>query len=365
MTAAERELERLLVELVRIPSPSGEEDAVQAWCIAWLRGAGVEVTTAGRTTLARVAGGDGPRLLLCSHYDTVPPGQGWHADPWDVDWRDGRVVGLGANDAKACVAAMMHATAALARNDGFDGELWLALNHEEETTNAGMTAALEALGAPDLAVIGEPTGLEVVRAQAGLAVLTARWHGRSCHAAHVTRVDNVNALLAAARDLAGFPEPYTFDGEHELLGPSTLTPTVLHAGERHNKVPDLAEALFDARLAAPHDADECLRVLAAKLPHAELAVRSRRLGAVETPADHPFVRTALRCAGRTQALGSNTLSDMAFLPGVPAVKVGPGQTARSHTPNEYVTREELRAGARFYEDLARAALGAARSEVTR
>jgi acetylornithine deacetylase len=357
------ELEDLLLTLVRQPSVSGDEAAIAALCAEWLERAGLEVSVVERSVVARLSGGEGPRLLLNTHFDTVPAGEGWSADPWDVAWEGDRLVGLGANDAKASVASMMFAARALAQGPPIAGELLVAINHEEETTNAGMAAVLEQIGAPDLAVTGEPTGLEVVRAQAGLAVLTATWRGRSCHAAHVTRVEHENALLLAARDLATFPTPTPFSGEHPLLGPSTLTPTTLHSGERHNKVPDLAEAVFDARLAAPHDAEECLDVLRRHLPHAEPRVRSKRLAAVETSAQHPLVLAALRHTGRSRAIGSNTLSDMALLPGIPAVKCGPGQTARSHTPDEFVTRDELAAGAAFYTELSRELL-LARSEET-
>jgi acetylornithine deacetylase len=344
-------LEELLARLVAIPSPSGEEAAVAAFCAEWLEAAGLEVRRVERSVLARLAGGPGPRLLLNTHLDTVPANAGWQTDPWRAEWRDGRLVGLGANDAKGCAAAMMFAAAQLARAGPLHGELLLSLHHEEETTNAGMAAILGEVGRVDLAVTGEPTGLEVVRAQAGLGVLVATWRGRSCHAAHVSRVEHHNALLAAARELASLPTLHVLPGEHELLGPSVLSPTVMRAGERHNSIPDLCEVVFDARLAAPHDADECLAILRRHLPSAELSVRSRRLAAVETAADHPLVRCALEHAKKRTAGGSNTLSDMALLPGVPAIKCGPGETVRSHTAGEYITRAELAEGARFYAAL--------------
>jgi acetylornithine deacetylase len=162
--------------------------------------------------------------------------------------------------------------------------------------------------------------------------------------------------LAAARDLTAFPEPWVLDGAHPLLGESTMALTVLQSGERHNRIPDRAEAVVDARLAAPHDAAECVALLRAALGGARVRVRSERLAAVETEAAHPLVAAALACAGRTEAIGSNTLSDMALLPGVPAVKCGPGATARSHAPDEFLTSAELAAGAAFYERLIPAAL---------
>jgi acetylornithine deacetylase len=210
----------------------------------------------------------------------------------------------------------------------------------------------------DAAVTGEPTGLEVVRAQAGLAVIEAVWSGRSCHAAHVARVEHDNALFAAARDLVRVSPFLTLADTHPLLGPSTIVPTMLSAGRRHNVVPDRAEAVFDARIAPPYRAEDVVSLLEERLPGAVVRVRSARLTPVETSERHPLVSAALRCAGRAQAVGSSTLSDMALLADTPAVKCGPGATERSHTPDEFVLRGEVEAGAAFYRRLVEAALGA-------
>lgn len=349
---------QLVQELVRIPSPSGEEAACAAFARDWFAARAIDVQLLGNTVLACVELGSGPSLLLHSHLDTVPAGPSWTQDPLAANWAGERLVGLGANDAKSSAAGMMLALAALAQRRDARGTAWVALCACEETTNAGMADVLAHIGRPDGGITGEPTGLEVVRAQSGLAVLVARWSGKSCHAAHVARVEHHNALLAAARDLAGFPAALILEGEHPLLGSSTVAATVLRAGERHNLVPDLAELLLDARLAPPHTAAECLERLAPLLPGAALAVRSDRLAAVETAAAHPLVRCALLAAETQQAIGSSTMSDMALLAGVPAVKCGPGQTARSHTPDEFVLRAEVEAGARFYARVLPAALAA-------
>jgi acetylornithine deacetylase len=221
-----------------------------------------------------------------------------------------------------------------------------------------MTDVLAALGLPDGAVAGEPTGLEVVRAQSGLAVLTARWAGTPCHAAHAARLAPKNALLEACRELSATAPHLTLAGAHPLLGESTAVATMLTAGERANVVPGAAEAVFDARLSPLHRAADVVRLLTERMPAAEVAVRSERLTPVETAEDHPLVQAALAAAGRTRAIGSRTLSDMALLRGVPAVKVGPGLTERSHTPDEFVLAEEVEAGAAFYARLVPAALAA-------
>ncbi len=345
-------LEQLLLELVRIPSPSGDEAAAADFAAAALGQPGVEVQRIGNSVFAKRCGArPGAALFLNSHLDTVPAGDGWLADPWDVDWADGRLTGLGANDAKSSAAAMLWAFLE-ADASALEGELWLGLTACEETSNAGMTELLAALPRlPDAAVTGEPTGLEVVRAQSGLAVIEAHWHGKACHAAHVLRVDHVNALMLAAEDLARVAGGEALEGEHPLLGRSTLVPTVLRAGKRHNVVPDAAYAEFDARLAPPHDAAECVARLQAAMPNAELRIRSERLRPVETAADHPLVQAALRCTGKAEAIGSSTMSDMALLAGIPAIKCGPGETRRSHTANEYVTQSELAAAGRAYSEL--------------
>ncbi len=353
--------EKLLSELVSIASPSGEEDACADYALRCCADAGLDAERVGESVLAR-AGEGAPRLFLNTHLDTVPVGEGWDSDPFDGTWRDGRLVARGANDAKASVAAMLTAAAGFVTGERPRGTLLLALTASEETSNAGMGAVLDVLRArdeaPDGGVTGEPTDLEVVRAQSGLAVIHATWTGRACHAAHVARVEHANALHQAARELAALPPYFELEGEHPLLGKSTLVATVLRAGERHNLVPDRAVCTFDGRLAPPHDAAECVHLLSGCLPGAELSVHSDRLAPVETPSDHPLVAAALAATGRASAIGSSTMSDMALLSGIPAVKCGPGKTARSHTPNEFLLKEELRDGCDAYRALIPLALEA-------
>jgi acetylornithine deacetylase/succinyl-diaminopimelate desuccinylase-like protein len=206
--------EGLLSDLVSIPSSSGAEGASADFLEGAARAAGLDVERVGDSILC-AAGRGAPHLLLNTHHDTVPVGEGWRGDPFDGAWRllDGErtLVARGANDAKASVAAMLTAASAFANGGARGaGTLLLAVTACEETTNVGMTSVLERLAqrglAPDGGVTGEPTGLEVVRAQSGLCVIEAVWTGKACHAAHVARVEHENALLSASRALASLPD---------------------------------------------------------------------------------------------------------------------------------------------------------------
>jgi acetylornithine deacetylase len=357
---APRDPATLLAELVGIESPSGSEAAISDFvvelCGAWK----LDVERLGQTVVVSLAFGPGPRVLYNSHLDTVPIGGGWTKPAISREWQGDVLWGRGSNDAKVSGASMLWALRTLAesrtKQSGARGTLQLALTECEETTNIGMMRLVETLGLPDAAVTGEPTGLQVVRAQSGLAVLTASWRGKACHAAHVARVEHHNALLTAAEELTHTAPWMTLPGEHPLLGPSTIATTVFRSGERHNVVPDRAEALFDARLSPLHSGDDARALLQQRLPTAELTVKSQRLRPFETAPSHPLVRAALATLGRESAIGSSTLSDMALLQGVPAIKCGPGETARSHTPDEFVLRSELEAGVDFYTRFAPVAL---------
>lgn len=353
-----REPAQLLSALVGLESPSGAEQRIADFVCELLSGWKIDHQRWGHTIVASVSNGRGPRFLMNSHLDTVPVGANWTRDPLAAAWEGDRLYGRGANDAKVSVVAMLFGLRGFAETRPAKGTLSLALTECEETSNLGMMRVIEQIGMPDGAVTGEPTGLEVVRAQSGLAVLTAEWRGRSCHAAHVARVEHSNALLEGASEIVNTAPWMRLEGSHPLLGMSTIATTVFKSGERHNVVPDRAEALFDARLSPLHDAEAAAELLRSRMPRAMVAVKSARLKPFETSEDHALVRAALRIAGRAKAIGSSTLSDMALLQGVPAVKCGPGETARSHTPDEFVERSELEAGLDFYTRFAPAALEA-------
>ncbi|HEX4048438.1 MAG TPA: M20/M25/M40 family metallo-hydrolase [Elusimicrobiota bacterium] len=338
----------LLQDLVRLPSPSGKEEAVVARLESEFRGLGWKPIVSGRNLTALLDGGEGPLLLLNSHTDTVPVGEEWTKDPLAANIEDGRIYGRGTNDAKGCLTAMILGAAAAFATRAPKGRVLIAASCEEEVLGQGLEKLLPSLPRPDAAVVGEPTGLQPAVAQKGLIVLEITASGRSAHAAHG---GGVNAVEAAARDvlaLAGL----NFDKAHAALGRPSLNVTQISGGSRHNVIPDRCKMVIDIRTTPAYSADEIVARVkdAAK---GEIFVRSSRLHSVETDPDHPIVKAALAANPHSIPYGSATLSDWVFLKGVPTVKVGPGDSRRSHTPDEYLEVAELEAGVLFYERLIR------------
>ena len=336
----------LLEKLVAIPSESGREDAACALVESELRALGLSPVRVGRSVHATLGSG-GKLLLLNSHLDTVPAGEGWtHSPSGERD--GGRLYGRGANDAKGCVAAMLLGAARAYAAQAPAGRVCLAFGCEEETSNKGIAELMAALPAPDAAVVGEPTGLAPAVAQKGLLLLEVIAKGRSAHAAWG---GGVNAVHAAAKDILALAA-ISFEKEHPVLGRPSLQVTQVQGGERHNVIPDRCKLVVDIRT-TPDYAPEELVALVQKAVGGEVVVRSRRLQSVDTPVEHPIVQAAV-AAGGGKPFGSPTASDWAFLKGIPAVKAGPGDSRRSHTPDEYLELSELEAGVAFYEGLIRA-----------
>lgn len=337
----------LLRDLVRTPSESGNEAAVVGRLEGIFRKLGWEPQRSGNN-LYTFLGDSGPLLLLNSHTDTVPIGEGWTQDPLAADVVGGKVYGRGANDAKGCLTAMIVAAASAFAKDPPRGRLCIAATCEEEITGSGLEKLIKELPRPDAAVVGEPTGLQPAVAQKGLLILTLTAKGVAAHAAHG---GGVNAIEGAARDvlaLADFP----FEREHAALGRPSLRVTQIEGGERHNVVPDRCRLVVDIRTTPDYPPEELVELVRKRVA-SDVEVRSKRLESVATDPAHPIVRAALAANPKGKPYGSPTLSDWVFLKGIPTVKAGPGDSRRSHTPDEYVTVSELRDGVAFYERLIR------------
>jgi len=276
----------------------------------------------------------------------VPPCAGWETDPYHPDWQDERLYGLGSNDAKGSVTAMICAALRLAESEPRNGTVVFAFTAEEETGGQGISTILKDLGPIDAAVVGEPTSLQACGAQRGMLILKCIAHGRSAHVAHSGIADN--AIHKAARDISKLAA-MSFPG-HPLLGAAKAQVTQLTGGLTRNQVPDSCEFYVDLRTTPNLDHEVLASDLASQL-ESEVIVHSARYLPKATDAAQPILQAALMANGNKGPVGSHTTSDWAFLGDIPTVKIGPGDTHRSHQPNEYITRPELEAGVECYASL--------------
>lgn len=336
---------QILETLVSIPSASKNEGAIAEWITALLQTHGIAVQRSANNLWFEVGSGS-PRLLVNSHLDTVPPCEGWETDPYQPKWQDDRLYGLGSNDAKGCVAAMLCAALQLPEAESPKGTAIFAFTAEEEIGGQGISTILENLGPLDAAVVGEPTNLQACGAQRGMLILKCIAHGRSAHVAHAGLADN--AIHKAARDISKLAA-LSFPG-HPLLGAAKAQVTQLTGGLTRNQVPDSCEFYVDLRTTPNLDHQTMAAELASQL-ESEVIVHSARYLPKATDPDQPILKAALKANGNKGPVGSHTTSDWAFLGAIPTVKIGPGDTHRSHQPNEYLTRSELSAGVDCYLNL--------------
>ena len=346
----------LLKFLVSIPSVSGSEHQLAEQLAAILQSEDFAVQREGDNLWFSIGEGR-PHLLMISHLDTVPACAGWASDAQTPVTAGDKLIGLGANDAKGCVAAMIMAARTL-RGAPLEGKVTFAFVVREETDGEGVRTTRPRLGAIDAAVIGEPTALEICNTQRGMLLLRCAAYGEAAHVAHAHL--GKNAIHQAARDISRLAamqfEP------HEKLGISRPQVTEIAGGTARNQVPGRCEFFVDIRTTPNLDHAELAKRIAEEL-EGEVTVHSARYEPAATEEREPIVRAALAAAGKAKPVGSVTTSDWAFLRDIPTVKAGPGDTARSHRPNEYLHFTELEAGAEFYAALARAYFALVTKEV--
>ena len=357
------EVVTLLRELVRIPSVSGDEAACRDHLLAWLAARGIEARASGRNLLAVIEGTAAPTgaadagrgLVLCSHTDVVPVGPGWTRDPWDGALEGGRIHGRGANDAKSAVAAMA-VVAAQADPARLRGRLVLALVCDEETGGEGAEVLVSELPPASACVVGEPTGLDVCPGQRGLlrAAVTAR--GQSCHASRPW--EGRNALEKSARDVLAI-QALRFPGEHPLLGQATLQATVIAGGTRPNVIPGECTVQVDGRPTPEYDNGRMLGLLREAVAGSEVVVKSERFRPVVTPPEAEIVRVAREASPTGTVRGFGGVSDLFHLRHLPGVVMGPGTSAASHAPDEWVAVEQVEQAVVAYSRIVETYLGRA------
>jgi acetylornithine deacetylase len=333
----------LLKGMIARPSFSKEEGAVAAFLEqAWASG-GNHLHRIGNNLWLTAPGfdGDKPSLLLNSHIDTVRPAAGWTKDPFSPG-EDAceRLYGLGSNDAGASLVSLYAAFKRLSAKPQPYNLVFLASAEEEISGAGGIESALPELPPFTFAVVGEPTGMYPAIAEKGLVVLDCVANGKAGHAA---RNEGVNAISLAVKDIEWF-HTHEFPGKSELLGPVKMSVTMIQAGTQHNVIPDRCTFTVDVRTNEFYTNEAIVRLIQEQV-RSSVTARSIRLNSSRTDPNHPFVERAV-LLGR-QPFGSPTLSDQALLP-FPSVKMGPGDSARSHAADEYILLPEIREAIDMY-----------------
>ena len=284
-----------------------------------------------------------PTLLLNAHIDTVKPVASWSRDSFSPDVEDGVLYGLGSNDCGGGLCSLLQIFRMLTEKPQSYNLIYLASAEEEVSGKDGITRALPLLPHIDLAIVGEPTGMNPAVAEKGLMVLDVIAHGKSGHAA---RNEGVNAIYEALDDMCWIRD-YKFEKVSEFLGPTKMTLTVVNAGTQHNVIPDKCTMLVDIRTNEFYDNEEVYEFIRQHLK-SEVKAHSFRLKSSRIDPEHPLIRKCV--AMGMKPFGSPTLSDQALMH-FPSFKLGPGESSRSHSANEFIRISEIRDAIAKYETL--------------
>ena len=284
-----------------------------------------------------------PTLLLNAHIDTVKPVASWSRDPFSPDVEDGVLYGLGSNDCGGGLCSLLQIFRMLTEKPQSYNLIYLASAEEEVSGKDGITRALPLLPHIDLAIVGEPTGMNPAVAEKGLMVLDVIAHGKSGHAA---RNEGVNAIYEALDDMRWIRD-YKFEKVSEFLGPTKMTLTVVNSGTQHNVIPDKCTMLVDIRTNEFYDNEEVYEFIRQHLK-SEVKAHSFRLKSSRIDPEHPLIRKCVTMG--MKPFGSPTLSDQALMH-FPSFKLGPGESSRSHSANEFIRISEIRDAIAKYETL--------------
>lgn len=332
----------LLGRLIATPSVSRDESRAADIMEEYMTGCGLSPRREANNVFCICDDYDGrrPTVMLNAHIDTVKPVSTWKRDPFTPTTEGDRLYGLGSNDCGGGLVALLQAYRILARTARDYNIIYVASAEEEVSGRDGISRVLPLLPAADVAIVGEPTGMQPAIAEKGLMVIDGTAHGRSGHAA---RNEGVNAISEALDDLIWLRD-YRFERVSGLLGPVKMSVTVINAGTQHNVIPDECRFVIDVRTNELYSNKEVFDIIKSYMK-SEVKARSFRLGSSHIDSGHPLV-------GRMKAMGmrpfgSPTLSDQALMP-FPSFKLGPGDSARSHSADEYICRSEVEEAIRIY-----------------
>jgi acetylornithine deacetylase len=333
----------LLKELIAIPSFSKEEDATASSIQSFLEERGITVSRKGNNIWAcnKFFDAAKPTVLLNSHHDTVKPNSGYTRSPFEPVVEEDKLYGLGSNDAGGPLVALLGAFLNLHESKEISFNLIYAATAEEEISGAGgVESILPEFGNIHLAIVGEPTGMKMAVAERGLLVLDCTSTGKAGHAA---RNEGINAIYLALPDIEWF-RTYQFDKTSEWLGPVSMNVTSINAGNAHNQVPATCHFTVDIRLNDCYTHQQVLDIVR-KNVNCTVKERSTRIRPSFIDPAHPFIAHAKKMG--IPMFGSPTTSDMALMPW-PSVKIGPGESARSHSADEFILLNEIEEGIKIY-----------------
>lgn len=329
------EAQTLLQSLIRIPSVSREETAVADFLQNFIEENGIMTGRSDNNIWCISPNFDvsRPTILLNSHIDTVKPVNGWRKHPYTPKIENGKLYGLGSNDAGASVVSLFQAYRYLSSTEQSYNLIFLASCEEEVSGKNGIESVLPKLPPITLGVVGEPTEMNPAIAEKGLMVLDVTGYGKAGHAA---RNEGENAIYKVLEDVNWF-RTYRFPKESPTLGPVKMSVTQINAGTQHNVIPDQCTFVVDIRSNECYSNEELFNEISSHI-QCEAKARSFRLNSSSIDPEHPFVKRAVEM-GKTP-FGSPTLSDQALMK-FPSVKIGPGKSSRSHTADEYVMLSEI------------------------
>ena len=336
----------LLCRLIEVPRVSREEKAAADLLQDYMQGElGLEVKRIGNNLWSQQPNFDAKKqtLLLNAHIDTVKPVAGWQRNPFRATREGSRIYGLGANDDGASLVSLLHVFAALKEEGTPYNLVFLASAEEEVSGKGGIESVLPLLPKIDVALVGEPTGMQPAIAEKGLMVLDVTAHGKAGHAA---RDEGDNAIYHAIEDIEWFRN-YKWEKVSPLLGPVKMTVTIVNAGTQHNVVPDTCTFTVDVRSNECYTNRELFDEIG-KNVKSEVKARSFRLGSSGIDVNHPLVQKVISMGGKP--FGSPTLSDQALM-SFPSFKMGPGQSSRSHSADEFVDFCEIEQAIETYLEL--------------
>jgi acetylornithine deacetylase/succinyl-diaminopimelate desuccinylase-like protein len=333
----------LLTKLIATPSFSKEEDGTATLIQNFFDRERIQYKRKGNNVWVRNKYYNPalPSVLLNSHHDTVRPNAGYTQNPFEPATVDGKLFGLGSNDAGgplvSLIAAFLHF---YARRDLKYNLLLAATAEEEISGKGGIESIWDELAPIDFAIVGEPTNCEMATAEKGLMVLDCIARGKSGHAA---REEGVNAIYAALEDIQ-WMRTFTFPRISKSLGQMKMSVTIIQSGSQHNVVPDECKFTVDVRVTDEYSLEETLEIIK-KHVKCEVAPRSLRIRPSGIEANHPLVLAAVKRS--IPLYGSPTTSDQALIP-APSVKIGPGDSARSHSADEFIYLDEIEKGIATY-----------------